>query len=74
MSNLLNQNTQDLKKNGKLKKQQIKLDTDEKNNTNNKNENDRLNMILSAIDRLYQFFETNQQFLNNLINGRKVKI
>ena len=57
MSNLLNQNTQDLKKNGKLKQQQIKLDTDEKNNTNNKNENDRLNMILSAIDRLYQFFE-----------------
>ena len=57
MSNLLKQNTQDLKKNGKLKQQQIKLDTDEKNNTNNKNENDRLNMILSAIDRLYQFFE-----------------
>ena len=57
MSNLLNQNTQDLKKNGKLKQQQIKLDTDEKNNTNNKNENERLNMILSAIDRLYQFFE-----------------
>ena len=57
MSNLLNQNTQDLKKNGKLKQQQIKLDTDEKNNTNNKNENDRLNMILSAIDRLHQFFE-----------------
>ena len=57
MSNLLNQNTQDFKKNGKLKQQQIKLDTDEKNNTNNKNENDRLNMILSAIDRLYQFFE-----------------
>ena len=57
MSNLLNQNTQDLKKNGKLKQQQIKLDTDEKNNTNNQNENDRLNMILSAIDRLYQFFE-----------------
>ena len=55
MSNLLNQNTQDLKKNGKLKQQQIKLDTDEKNNTNNKNENDRLNMILSAIDRLSIF-------------------
>ena len=55
MSNLLNQNTEE--KYGKLKQQQIKLDTDEKNNTNNKNENDRLNMILSAIDRLYQFFE-----------------
>ena len=35
----------------------IELDTDERNSTNNKNDNDRLNMILSVIDRIYQFFE-----------------
>ena len=33
------------------------LNKDERNSTNNKNENDRLNMILSVIDRIYQFFE-----------------
>ena len=37
--------------------QKIKLNKDERNSTNNKNENDRLNMILSVIDRIYQFFE-----------------
>ena len=57
MSELLSQNTQDLKKNlDKIKQQKIKLDKDERNSTNNKNENDRLNMILSLIDRIYQFF------------------
>ena len=30
---------------------------DERNSTNNKNKNDRLNMILSAIGRICQFFE-----------------
>ena len=41
----------------KIKQQKIELDTDERNSTNNKNDNDRLNMILSVIDRIYQFFE-----------------
>ena len=60
MSNLLNQNTQDLKKSlEKIKQQKIELDTDERNSTNYKNNNDRLNMILSVIDRIYQFFEYN---------------
>ena len=60
MSNLLNQNTQDLKKSlDKIKQQKIELDTDERNSTNYKNNNDRLNMILSVIDRIYQFFEYN---------------
>ena len=60
MSNLLNQNTQGLKKSlDKIKQQKIELDTDERNSTNYKNNNDRLNMILSVIDRIYQFFEYN---------------
>ena len=58
VSKSLNRNTQDLKKNlGKIKQQKIKLDTDERNSTNNKNDIDRLNMILSVIDGIYQFFE-----------------
>ena len=57
MSGLLSQNTQDLKKNlDRIKQQKIKLDKDERNITNNKNENDRLNIILSLIDRIYEFF------------------
>ena len=37
VSNLLNQNTKDLKKSSdKIKQQKIKLDTDEKNSKNNK--------------------------------------
>ena len=54
----MGQNTQDLRKSlDKIKQQKIKLNKDERNSTNNKNENDRLNMILSVIDRIYQFFE-----------------
>ena len=40
-----------------IKKQKIELDKNERNSTNNKNENDRLNMILSVIDRIYHFLE-----------------
>ena len=40
-----------------IKQQTIKLNEYERNSTNNKNENDRLNMILSVIDKIYQFFE-----------------
>ena len=40
-----------------IKQQKIKLNKDERNSTNNKNENDRLNMILSVIDRIYQLLE-----------------
>ena len=58
MSELLSQNTQDLKKNlDKIKQQKIKSDKDERNSTNNKNENDRLNIILSVIERIYEIFE-----------------
>ena len=58
MSNLLGQNTQDLRKTlDEIKQQKIELSKGEINSTNNKNENDRFNMILSVIDRIYQFFE-----------------
>ena len=42
VNDLLDQNTQDLKKRlNEIKQQKIKLDKDERNSTNNKNENDR---------------------------------
>ena len=40
-----------------IKQQKIKLNKDERNSTNIKSENDRLNNILSVIDRIYRFFE-----------------
>ena len=40
-----------------IKQQKIKLNKDERNSASNKNENDRLNTILSVIDRIYQFLE-----------------
>ena len=58
MSKLLSQKTQDFKKSlDQIKQQKIELNKDERNSTNNKNENSRLKMILSVIDRIYQFFE-----------------
>ena len=55
---LLGQNTQDLRKGlDEIKQQTIELNKDERNRTNNKNENDRLNNILSVIDIIYEFFE-----------------
>ena len=40
-----------------IKEQKIELNKHERNSTNNKSENGRLNMILSVIDSIYQFFE-----------------
>ena len=40
-----------------IKQQKDELNEDKRNSTNNENENDRLNMILSVIDRIYQFFK-----------------
>ena len=40
-----------------IKQQKIELNDDERNSTNTKIENDRVSMILSVIDRIYQFFE-----------------
>ena len=57
MIKLLTQNTPDLRKSlDKINQQKTELDKDERNSTNNKTENDRLNMILSVIDRIYKFF------------------
>ena len=42
---------------GEIKQQKIELIEDERNSTNTKIENDRVSMILSVIDRIYQFFE-----------------
>ena len=54
MRDLLTQNTQDLKKSlDKIKQRQIELGKDRRND---KNENDRLHMILSVIDRICQYF------------------
>ena len=60
VNKLLSQNTQDLSKRlDEIKQQKIELKKDERNSTNNKNENDRLNMILSVIDKICKFFEYN---------------
>ena len=58
VNKLLSQNTQDLRKSlNDIKQQKIKLNKDERNSTNIKSENDRLNNILSVIDRIYRFSE-----------------
>ena len=58
VNKLLSQNTQDLRKSlNEIKLQKMKINEDERNSTNNKNEYYRLNVILSVIDRIYQFFE-----------------
>ena len=58
VNKLLSQNTKYLKKSlDKIKQQKIELNKDERNSSNNKNENDRLNMILSVIDKICQCFE-----------------
>ena len=73
MSELLSQNTQDLKKNlDKIKQQKIKLDKDERNSTNNKNENDRLHIILSLIDRVYDFF--GYKFLSDKLTDQQQQL
>ena len=53
VNKLLGQNTQDLRKSlDEIKQQNIKLNEDERNSTNNKNKNDELNNILSVINRI----------------------
>ena len=58
VNKLLGENTQDLRKRlDNIKQQKMKLNKDERNSTDNKNENGRLNTILSLIDRIYHFCE-----------------
>ena len=55
VNKLLDQNTQDLRKSlDDIKQQKDELDKDERNSTNNKNENGRLNMIVGVIDRIFR--------------------
>ena len=64
VNKLLGQKTQDLRKSLlEIKQQTIELNKDERNNTNDKNENDRLNNIQSVIDRIYQSYEN--EFLSD---------
>ena len=57
VNKLLGQNTRFKKSLDEIKQLKIKLNKDERNSTNNKKEKDRLNMMLSVIGRIYQFFE-----------------
>ena len=58
ITKLLGQNTQHLRKSlDKIKQQKIKLNEDERNSTKNKNKNDKLNNMVSVINRIYQFYE-----------------
>ena len=55
---MLTENTQDLiKKLDEINQQKSKLNKDEKNNTNYKNENDRLNNMLITINQIDNFSE-----------------
>ena len=57
VNNLLSQNKQGLRKSlDEIKQGKIELNKDERNSRNNKNKNDRLNTILSVIDRINEFF------------------
>ena len=63
----------------KIKRQKIELNKDKRNSTNKKNENERLNMILSVINKIYQFFkykflpdkQLNESKLPNWVGVRK---
>ena len=57
VNNLLSQNIQGLRQRlDEIKQRKIELNKDERNSRNNKNKNDRLNTILSVIDRINEFF------------------
>ena len=69
INKLLDQNKEDLRKMlDEIKEQKIELNKDERNSTNNKNENNRLNMIMSVTDRIYQFLSINFCRVNNQMN------
>ena len=72
MSKLLGKNTKDLKKTlNKIKQQNTELKKDERNSANNSNENDKLNMVLSVIDRIYQFSKEEFNKILNIITKAK---
>ena len=58
VNNILDQNTQDLRKSlNEIKQQKVKWKEDERDSTINKNKNGELNNIQSVINRIYQLFE-----------------
>ena len=58
VNNILDQNTQDLRKSlNEIKQQNVKWKEDERDSTINKNKNGELNNIQSVINRIYQLFE-----------------
>ena len=72
MSKLLGKNTKDLKKNlDKIKQQNTELNKDKRKSANNSNENDKLNMVLSVIDRIYQFSKEEFNKILNIITKAK---
>ena len=72
MSKLLGKNTKDLKKTlDKIKQQNTELNKDERKSAKNSNENDKLNMVLSVIDRIYQFSKEEFNKILNIITKAK---
>ena len=58
VNNILDQNTQDLRKSlNEIKQQKVKWKEDERDSTINKNKNGELNNIQSVINKIYQLFE-----------------
>ena len=57
VNKLLGQNTQELRRSlDEINQQKIKLNKDERNNTDNKNENDTLSMTLSVLSQNSSIF------------------
>ena len=69
VNNVLRQNTQDLRKSlDEIKQQKIKLNEGERNSTNNKNENERLNNIQIAINGIDNLLSVTFFWVNNRMN------
>ena len=69
VNNVFRQNTQDLRKSlDEIKQQKIKLNEGERNSTNNKNENERLNNIQIAINGIDNLLSVTFFWVNNRMN------
>ena len=69
VNKLLSENTQDLRKSlDEIKQQKIKLNEGERNSTNNKNENERLNNIQIAINGIDNLLSVTFFWVNNRMN------
>ena len=69
VNKLLSENTQDLRKSlDEIKQQKIKLNEGERNSTNNKNENERLNNIQIAINGIDNLLSVTFFGVNNRMN------